>query len=81
MKKYQCHKQVWADKIRRIELDPAGSGDCFVYLENSSGDYCERAMLTRFTPEPGDYLVVYEDGYRSFSPAAAFEAGYTEVPA
>jgi hypothetical protein len=30
-------------------------------------------------PLPGDYLVIYEDGYRSISPAKAFEDGYTRI--
>jgi len=28
---------------------------------------------------PGDYYVVYEDGYKSISPAKAFEEGYTLI--
>ncbi|MCK9988658.1 MAG: hypothetical protein AzoDbin1_05130 [Azoarcus sp.] len=27
----------------------------------------------------GGYYVVYEDGYKSFSPAIAFESGYTRI--
>ncbi len=30
-------------------------------------------------PEIGGYLVFYKDGYRSFSPADAFEDGYTLI--
>lgn len=30
-------------------------------------------------PVAGGYYVVYEDGYESFSPAKAFEDGYTRV--
>lgn len=33
--------------------------------------------LEHFKPEAGGYYVVYEDGYASFSPAKAFEEGYT----
>lgn len=28
-------------------------------------------------PEAGGYFVVYDDGYKSYSPAPAFEAGYS----
>jgi hypothetical protein len=35
--------------------------------------------LTKHNPEPGGYYVLYADGYESFSPAAAFEEGYTRV--
>lgn len=33
----------------------------------------------RYTPVKGDYLVIYDDGYTSVSPKAAFEAGYSRV--
>lgn len=32
--------------------------------------------LAKHQPEVGGYFVLYEDGYRSFSPAGVFEAGY-----
>jgi hypothetical protein len=35
--------------------------------------------LDKHSPQAGGYYVVYEDGYRSYSPAAAFEAGYTLI--
>jgi hypothetical protein len=38
-------------------------------------------FLAKHNPVPGGYFVVYEDGYRSYSPAAAFEAGYTLIQA
>jgi hypothetical protein len=34
-------------------------------------------MYIKPAPQAGMYMVVYEDGYISFSPAEAFEAGYT----
>jgi hypothetical protein len=33
-------------------------------------------MFARYTPMPGDYYVVYDDGYASFSPRKAFLEGY-----
>ncbi len=46
---------------------------------------CGRSMHVRVSeeyrlkhnPEAGGYYVVYKDGYTSFSPAKAFEEGYT----
>ena len=38
-----------------------------------------RAFMARHQPEVGGYFVRYEDGYESFSPAAAFESGYTRL--
>lgn len=36
-------------------------------------------FMRKHNPEAGGYFVVYQDGYRSFSPAAAFEEGYTRI--
>jgi hypothetical protein len=33
----------------------------------------------KHAPEIGGYYVLYDDGYESWSPAAAFESGYTLV--
>jgi len=30
-------------------------------------------------PKPGGYYVVYDGGYKSFSPAYAFESAYTKL--
>jgi hypothetical protein len=37
------------------------------------------AYLAKHEPQVGGYLVIYDDGYYSYSPAAAFEAGYTLI--
>ena len=74
---YQCHKKVRALKIKGItpgEVDTliTGEGDHeFVVVQ---GDW-----MAKHKPEVGGYFVLYEDGYKSFSPAAAFESGYTLV--
>lgn len=36
-------------------------------------------MLARYRPVKGDFYVVYEDGYRSFSPRKAFLDGYSKL--
>lgn len=69
LKLYQCHKQVRAAKIERV--DPRA-----LVLEGSSRYPIEREFLDRCKPQPGGYLVVYEDGYESYSPAKPFEEGY-----
>jgi hypothetical protein len=38
-----------------------------------------RDFIGRHQPQAGGYYVVYKDGYKSFSPATAFEQGYTRV--
>lgn len=76
--RYQCHKEVWALKIKHIIQNPRGFE---LHFENER--YCpvevSRDWLLKHEPDVGGYFVVYEDGYRSYSPAAAFEAGYTLI--
>jgi hypothetical protein len=36
-----------------------------------------REYMLKHKPQAGGYYVVYADGYKSFSPAKAFEEGYT----
>lgn len=85
MPKYRCHKEVWALKIKSVEPDgsaPRGAeGSCIVTPDDNSyapfrvdADYCRR-----HNPQPGGYYVAYKDGYKSFSPAEAFEDGYTRI--
>ena len=85
MPKYQCHKRVHALKIKHIEL--------YLPPEKDLGDVCvihpddngyapfviPREWVEKHKPEVGGYYVVYDDGYTSYSPAAAFEAGYTRI--
>lgn len=77
-KKYQCHKQVHALRIVDIAKVPESSTIRLVF-----DDYPEVHMhpswVVQHKAEAGGYYVVYEDGYQSFSPAKAFEEGYTRV--
>ena len=41
--------------------------------------FVDQAYMTKHNPQVGGYYVVYEDGYKSFSPAKAFEDGYTRM--
>lgn len=78
MKEYVCHKRVKAAVIVDTLMDcwslvlRGADGEEFVSGEQPS-------LFARYTPVPGDYLVEYAGGYRSISPKAAFESGYTEV--
>lgn len=81
---YQCHKQVRAlqiDEISEIGDHPNKTYQLgFVNKSFSNkifdGDH---KLFSRYTPEVGDYYVVYDDGYESFSPRKAFEDGYTLI--
>ena len=95
MSRYKCHKEVWALKIKDVVChahpDPAVSIDEFAKTDQFQGGnfifenerYAPRPFSADFyrkhRPESGGYFVVYKDGYESFSPAEAFEDGYTLV--
>jgi hypothetical protein len=81
MPSYTCHKRVWALEIASVShADPGGI--TFIFKEPGFAPLeCGLVgdpMLARYTPQAGDFLVVYEDGYKSFSPRKAFLDGYTE---
>lgn len=84
MKWYQCHKRVQAAKITeiygRVELDNPGATVTNLGFKDGTRAAVTEEWLRKHQPEIGGYLVQYEDGYQSFSPAAAFEAGYSAMP-
>lgn len=83
---YQCHKQVWALKIKEIKQSPADLandvGGTWTLVPEDDG-YAEFTIphdfMCKHKPEVGGYYVVYKDGYKSYSPATAFEEGYSPV--
>lgn len=81
---YECHKHVRALKIIHVHKHHNVEQDLYEYkLEPEDDSYrmvrVDQAFYDRHRPEPGGYFVLYEDGYTSFSPAKAFEAGYTKI--
>lgn len=86
MPRYKCHKEVWALKIKAIKRDGEGEdresdGSAIITTEEEgyapfkvSADY-----MHKHKPQVGGYYVQYDDGYESFSPAKAFEEGYTRA--
>lgn len=83
MPRYKCHKEVWALKIKEIRRAPSGNATVTHSIVPAEEGYApfEVSMeyIERYHPAAGGYYVVYKDGYKSFSPAAAFEEGYTRV--
>ena len=80
MPKYKCHKEVAALKIARIAPGPEGSLRIEPSDESFGPFYVEAQFVPlheQGRPKPGWYFVVYENGFQSFSPADAFESGYT----
>lgn len=86
MKTYKSHKEVKAAKITEVLFD-AFDGTVRMFLQDSgmrTFRYTDK-LFARHTDNPlsslaGDYLVEYEDGYLSLSPAKAFEEGYHLAP-
>lgn len=76
MKQYLCHKKVTATKMSNIVV--ASDGTATFVAEDGNTYDLEASFINKHCPVNGGYYVQYEDGYESFSPAAAFEAGYTE---
>ena len=81
---YRSHKIVRAAKITHVESADYGNIVRLTFtLPNGNRDYVEKPKTwgDRHKPAPGGYYVVYADGYESWSPAEAFEAGYTPTMA
>jgi hypothetical protein len=81
---YQSHKKVWALKIESVEYlgsDTTTDENPIVKLHFVEKHFAPREFNLHSKPKPdtGWYMVQYEDGYISFSPAAAFEEGYTKL--
>lgn len=81
MPRYKSHKQVRALKINWMMLDPPNLGGGVIVPEEPgyAPFRVEAAYMDKHQPEVGGYYVVYDDGYKSFSPAKAFEEGYTRI--
>jgi hypothetical protein len=85
MPRYKSHKIVHALKIKGfkwLESDDSEAQDItFIIPEDSR--YKPFAITQEYwwknSPVVGGYYVVYENGHQSFSPADAFESGYTLV--
>ena len=82
MPKYKSHKEVWATKIKDILVkegeDSVNTGGATITPEEEGYGPFEvsREYVEKHSPEVGGYYVVYKGGYKSFSPADAFEEGF-----
>ena len=71
---WTCHKEVRAAKI--LEANTLG-GYVQLDVDGVPTDIeVHPLFFVKHNPQAGGYLVRYEDGYMSYSPAAAFESGY-----
>lgn len=76
---YRSHKEVWALKIKAFEFEtrtitPEDQGYGPFPVDQ---EWLERNAMKQDVV--GGYYVVYEDDYKSWSPAEAFEKGYTQM--
>lgn len=83
---YKCHKVVQAFKIVGFEKLPHGlrvSGDSGNGLVVTEEQFVRVKKAAESDADAGPdtlgYLVIYEDGYVSYSPSKAFEEGYTLI--
>ena len=83
--KWQSHKVVQADKVIRVEQRPydeqAIKDDTFLTWHTEHGSiFVSHELRRRGGDNPvGGYVVIYADGFASWSPAEAFEEGYTRL--
>ena len=88
MPKYKSHKEVHALKIKDIVFDTDEASkegretDGSAMLSFEEKPYADLKVysdyINKHKPQKGGYYVVYEGGYTSWSPADAFEGGYTK---
>ena len=79
--KYESHKVVQAAKIIVVDDRPTGR----IILVRVDGTDDELEQFEPSVPgmaekaEVGGWAMLYPDGFKSISPARAFEEGYTRV--
>ena len=82
MPRYQCHKQVYALKISSV-FENHKNRDFPIELHFEDAGYRPRRVKNQWYKdkkvEAGGYLIIYDDGYASFSPADVFEEGYVKL--
>jgi hypothetical protein len=83
--KYVSHKTVHALEIDSVVL-VGGGGDLYTgerLVSFADAGYVPAKlpadMFARYQPVKGDFLVIYADGFKSFSPRKAFLEGYTRA--
>lgn len=84
MPQWQSHKIVKAAEIHAWQMDEDRiNAQLWLMLRNPDGILgpitVSAGVFARYAPSPGDYYVLYEDGYQSVSPKKAFEEGYVLV--
>jgi len=89
MPKYKCTKIVHGLKIKAIVFDADlanaegretdGSATITPERDRYAPFKVDCDYVRKHQPKVGGYFVVYKGGYKSWSPAEAFEDGYVEL--
>jgi len=84
MPRYKCHKEVNAFKICSVfPYDEDGLTELVFEEIDIDGSpfniFMNKEWIKKHSPEVGGYYVVYKGNYKSYSPAKAFEEGYTKL--
>jgi hypothetical protein len=69
----------YSDKARAEQRETDGSATITPEEDRYAPFKVDANYVHKHKPEAGGYYVVYADGYKSFSPAKAFEDGYSLV--
>ncbi len=77
MRRWQSHKIVEAEQITSCANTITNKTVTTSDGLNAHRHEVPESFFARGLPDVGDYLVIYEDGYMSWSPKKAFEEGYT----
>ena len=85
--RWKSHKIVRAAQILEIEIQAANAWRVNLDIgtapgasqPSTLGTLLHRDAVASKQPSVGDYFVLYEDGYKSWSPKAAFEEGYARL--
>jgi len=83
MPTYECHKTVHALEIASVgNYKNNPELGCLVrtitFVDGTTRDLKDD-LFKRYIPDQGDFYVVYEDRYDSFSPRKAFLDGYKQI--
>lgn len=72
---YRSHKVVHAVEIEGVSAREDGSAE-LALADGFAPFQADAKMCARYLPVKGDFLVIYEDGYKSISPRQPFKEGY-----
>lgn len=81
--RWRSHKVVQAGKVIAISDQPAVGYKRRVTVEGADGKPIDIdvhvSVFLRGLSNIGDYFVIYDDNYQSWSPAGTFDQGYARL--